>query len=384
MKDVKRLLPPAKIGILGGGQLGRMMALSAREMGYRIAVMEPAADSPCGMIADDEIVSGYDDQNGAAELAKVCDVLTYEFENITAETAAYLEEHMYLPQGSELLKISQDRLKEKETVQSFGIPAAPWEAVCTYAGLKDAVASIGLPGVLKTTRGGYDGKGQAVIQTESDLHTAWEELKEAAPLVLEKKIAFDLELSVIMTRSTSGEMSVFPIAENEHRNGILHRTIVPARISDNLAEKAEMLARRLAESLELTGTLAVEMFAKGEQLYVNEIAPRPHNSGHFSINACETSQFEQHIRAVCGLPLGNTDLLKPAVMVNLLGQHLQPCLDELDQLPAGHLHVYGKKEAKYNRKMGHITFLTDDPEALLHELDESPVWKEAATGGTKR
>ncbi|SDO55931.1 5-(carboxyamino)imidazole ribonucleotide synthase [Alkalicoccus daliensis] len=378
----KFIVPPAVIGILGGGQLGRMMAVSAREMGYRIAVMEPKEDSPCGMIADHEVVASYDDQLGAKKLADVCDVLTYEFENITAETAAYLEKTMYLPQGSELLQISQDRLKEKEMISSYDIPVAPYQAVYTFAQLKEAAEEIGLPAVLKTTRGGYDGKGQYMLKEQDDIHKSWQLLKEAAPLVLEKKMDFDLEVSVIMTRSTNGEMSVFPIGENVHRNGVLHQTIVPARISQEAEEKAEVLARRLAESIELVGTLAVEMFVLGNDIYVNEIAPRPHNSGHYTINACETSQFEQHIRAICGWPLGSTKLLKPTVMVNLLGQHVEPYLAQHSSLPPAHVHLYGKEEAKQGRKMGHVTFLTDDIEELLKTIDASPIWKQTElTGG---
>lgn len=382
MKQMDRMIvPPATIGILGGGQLGRMMAISAREMGYRIAVMEPKKDSPCGMIADHEVVAAYDDQLGAKKLADVCDVLTYEFENITSATAAYLENTMYLPQGSRLLKISQDRIKEKETISGFDIPVAPYKAVFTLLELKEAAEEIGLPAILKTTRGGYDGKGQFTLNEEADLHKSWQQLKEAAPLVLEKKMPFDLEVSVILTRSTAGEMTVFPIAENVHRNGVLHQTIVPARIPEEAEEKAEILARRLAESIELVGTLAVEMFVVGTDIYVNEIAPRPHNSGHYTINACETSQFEQHIRAICGWPLGSTKLLKPAVMVNLLGEHVEPYLAQHDSLPPAHLHLYGKEEAKQGRKMGHVTFLTDDVETTLEAVNASIIWNDTEAGG---
>ncbi|WP_147803174.1 5-(carboxyamino)imidazole ribonucleotide synthase [Alkalicoccus halolimnae] len=376
------IAPGSTIGILGGGQLGRMMALSAREMGYRIAVMEPKKDSPCGMTADHEVVAGYEDQDGAEELASMCDVLTYEFENITAETAVFLEEKIYFPQGSRLLQISQDRLKEKETIQSFDIPVAPYRAVYTYTELKEAAEAIGLPAVLKTTRGGYDGKGQFILEEKADIDKGWEALKGGGPFVLEEKIPFDTEVSIVLTRSVLGEMSVFPAAENIHRDGVLHQTIVPARISAKAAERAEMLARQFAESIELIGTLAVEMFVTGDTISVNEIAPRPHNSGHFTINACETSQFEQHIRALCGWPLGSTALLKPAVMVNLLGQHVEPYLQNHTSLPPAHVHLYGKDEAKSGRKMGHVTYLTENVESLLAEINASSIWKQTQlTGG---
>ncbi|PRO66258.1 5-(carboxyamino)imidazole ribonucleotide synthase [Alkalicoccus urumqiensis] len=371
------IAPGKTIGILGGGQLGRMMALSAREMGYRIAVLDPGEDSPCGMVSDKQVTASYDDRSGAEILASECDVLTYEFENVTAETATFLEETMYLPQGSRLLQVSQDRLKEKEMAADFGIPVVPYKAVYTFSGLQEAVQELGLPAVLKTTRGGYDGKGQLILRDSGELYSAWEELGSKGPLVLEKMLAFDKEVSVIVTRSVHGEMTTFPTAENEHRHGILHRTIVPARISSEIEEKAQSLAERLAESLEMVGTLAVEMFVDGSDVYMNEIAPRPHNSGHFTINACDTSQFEQHIRAVCGWPLGSTKLLSPVVMVNLLGQHVEPYLRSHSMLPPAHIHLYGKKEAKHNRKMGHVTFLSEDPEALLEEIDASPVWNES-------
>ncbi|TVP84438.1 MAG: 5-(carboxyamino)imidazole ribonucleotide synthase [Alkalicoccus sp.] len=383
MKE-KWIPPGSTIGILGGGQLGRMMALSAREMGYRIAVLEPKADSPCGMVADEEVIASYDDTKGAAGLAASCDVLTYEFENITAETARYLEETMYLPQGSELLKISQDRLREKEQLRSFDIPVVPYEAVYTLMDLKEAVEKITLPAVLKTTRGGYDGKGQYVLTEDEDIEKSWQGLKGKGPFVLEQKINFDTEVSVIITRSVHGEVSIFPTAENIHRGGILHQTIVPARISSEAEQRAEMLARRFAESIGLIGTLAVEMFVTGDTVCVNEIAPRPHNSGHYTINACETSQFEQHIRALCGWPLGSVQLLKPAVMVNLLGEHVDAYLEHHRRLPPAHVHLYGKDEAKKGRKMGHITFLTDTQEELIKLIDESEIWNETQlTGGRK-
>lgn len=368
--------PGKTIGILGGGQLGRMMALSAREMGYRIAVLEPSSDSPCGQVADHEVIAKYDDLQGAEKLSEMCDVLTYEFENIDSETATWLEQQMYLPQGSDLLAITQDRIHEKQAIKSFNVPVVRYRAVETANELQQAREALGLPAVLKTTRGGYDGKGQRVIRSNNELSDAWNEMEGKGPFVLEAWVPFEKEISVIVTRSTNGEISTFPVAENIHVNNILHQSIVPARIPNEVERHAVEIATHLAESFHLIGTLAVEMFVDDdERIYVNELAPRPHNSGHYTINACETSQFEQHIRAICGWPLGETTLLKPGIMVNILGEHATSIIDELSNLPTGHLHLYGKKEARPGRKMGHITFLTDDIDKTLQTINASPVWK---------
>jgi 5-(carboxyamino)imidazole ribonucleotide synthase len=228
---------------------------------------------------------------------------------------------------------------------------------------------------LKTTRGGYDGKGQYVLRAEKDLDDARPYIGQT-PFELEKWLPFEKEISVIVVRGTTGETSVFPVAENIHRHNILHHTIVPARITEKLSEEARGYALRLAESLQLVGTLAVEMFVGTDgRLYVNETAPRPHNSGHFSINACDTSQFEQHVRAICGLPLGRTDLLKPVIMVNILGQHVQPVLDKLPRLSGAHLHLYGKVEARDGRKMGHLTILGDTLEEAIAAAEKLGIWK---------
>ncbi|MDQ0254072.1 5-(carboxyamino)imidazole ribonucleotide synthase [Evansella vedderi] len=367
--------PGKTIGILGGGQLGRMMALSAREMGYGVAVLEPTPNSPCGQLADIQVEAAYDDLQGAERLSEVCDVLTYEFENINSDTANWLEKQMYLPQGSDLLAITQDRIQEKRAISSFHVPVVPYRSVKTVDELTEAVKDLGLPAVLKTTRGGYDGKGQRVIREASKLQDVWEEMKEEGPFVLEAWIQFDMEVSVIVTRSVFGELSNFPIAENIHHNNILHQTIVPARVSKEVEEEAVRLAKQLAESFNLVGTLAVEMFVVGNELYVNELAPRPHNSGHYTINACETSQFNQHIRAVCGWPLGSTELLKPVVMVNILGEHMPKVIEHIRDLKGAHLHLYGKAEAKQGRKMGHVNVLANSVEKALEEINKSPIWK---------
>jgi 5-(carboxyamino)imidazole ribonucleotide synthase len=368
--------PGKTIGILGGGQLGRMMALSAREMGYKIAVLDPKKNSPCGQIADYEIIGAYDDVGAAKRLADVSDVITYEFENIDNELVGSLAEHAYLPQGQRLIQVTQNRELEKQMVKQCGLPVAPYEIVHDREDVYEAIEHIGYPSVMKTCLGGYDGKGQHVIRTEQDIAPALK-LLENGHCIIEKWLQFDKEISVIVTRSTTGEVRTFPVAENVHINNILHQTIVPARIKPSVIKKAENAAFQLAKEFNLVGTLAVEMFVTDdENIYINEMAPRPHNSGHYTINACVTSQFEQHIRAVCGLPLGSSVLHTNAVMVNLLGEHVEPALQNIEMLQKGKLHLYGKEEAKASRKMGHITFLTSNVEKLLHEINHYNVWKD--------
>lgn len=373
----KRILPGQTIGIIGGGQLGRMMAIAAKEMGYRIAVMEPAKDSPCAQVADIEIVAPYNDLEAAKKIAAVSDVITYEFENVDHEVLGWLEENAYLPQGSELIKITQDRANEKKAIVESGAEVAPYVLVENKQDLQKGLAELGMPAVLKTTRGGYDGKGQVVIKSTTDFNEA-ENLVEQAVCVLEKWIPFEKEISVIVTRSVSGEVSTFPVAENIHVENILSQSIVPARIEERIAAKATEKAINLAKSINMVGTLAVEMFlTKSGEIFINELAPRPHNSGHYTINACETSQFEQHIRAICDWPLGKTNLLKPVVMANILGEHIQPVLDQIDQFTDCKLHLYGKAEAKVKRKMGHLNILANSVTEALEKYQALNIWKEA-------
>ncbi len=371
----KTILPGATIGIIGGGQLGRMMALAAKAQGFRIAVLEPTTDSPCGQVADIEVIGAYDDREAIRKLAEVSDVITYEFENIDADTLEWLCNQANVPQGPRLLTITQDRIKEKAAIQQAGVEVAPYEVVNSLEELFLKINNIGYPAVLKTARGGYDGKGQLVIRTPQDLSKG-EPLLEHGACVLEKWIPFEKEISVIVTRKLDGETTFFPVAENIHKENILDTTIVPARISEVSQSEAVQLANKLADSLQLVGTLAVEMFLTNDgTIYINELAPRPHNSGHFSIEACETSQFEQHIRAICNWPLGKTGLLKPAVMVNLLGEHLEQLYKEIPALNDWKIHLYGKKEAKVKRKMGHVTILRESVEDALAEINESSIWK---------
>ncbi|MFE8697062.1 5-(carboxyamino)imidazole ribonucleotide synthase [Cytobacillus sp. FJAT-53684] len=370
------ILPGQTIGIIGGGQLGRMMAIAAKANGFSIAVLDPTEDSPCGQLADHRIVGDYDDIISIKELAKVSDVITYEFENISVGALEWLCSNAYVPQGSALLEITQDRMKEKAAIEKAGLMVAPYAVIETREKIYDNIEKLGLPAVLKTSRGGYDGKGQYVIKSTLEINEA-AELLEKGVCVLEQWIPFEQEISVIICRNSNGEIAVFPVGENIHKDNILHQTIVPARITKNAEEKAIQAAKQLACELGLVGTLAVEMFlTKDDQIYINELAPRPHNSGHYSIEACETSQFEQHIRSICNWPLGQTALLKPAVMVNILGEHQQGIIENVPSLTDWKIHLYGKRDAKYKRKMGHVTLLRNSVEEALAEIEKSAIWSD--------
>ncbi|MGG1244331.1 5-(carboxyamino)imidazole ribonucleotide synthase [Bacillus cabrialesii] len=360
--------PGAVIGIIGGGQLGKMMAVSAKQMGYKVAVVDPVKDSPCGQVADIEITAHYNDREAIRKLAEISDIITYEFENIDYDALHWLKDHAYLPQGSELLLITQNRETEKKAIQAAGCEVAPYSIVNTKDELKQAVQELGLPAVLKTCRGGYDGKGQFVIKEETQMEQA-AALLEHGTCILESWVSFKMEMSVIVVRSVNGEVSTFPAAENIHHNNILFQSIVPARVEEGIQKKAAELAVKLAAELNLVGPLAVEMFLTEDgELLVNELAPRPHNSGHYTLDLCETSQFEQHIRAVCCLPLGNTDLLKPGMMVNLLGDEVKLVEEEPELLKEAKLYIYGKHEIKKGRKMGHITFMKQPDDHWIQEI----------------
>lgn len=380
----KALLPGSVIGVLGGGQLGRMMALEGVKLGYRFVALDPAPDSPMSQVTP-QITAAYDDADAARELAVRADVITYEFENVDAGVAALLEKESYVPQGSTLLYTTQHRLREKAAIEAAGVPVAPYREITDLDSLQQAAEELGLPCVLKTAAGGYDGKGQAVLRSMEELQPAYEKLAPAGTgLVLEKFITFQSEISVIAARTPDGEIRSFPPAENVHVNNILHLSIVPARIPGDIQRRACRLAEQVAEGLGAAGLLAVEMFlTKDGELYVNEVAPRPHNSGHYTMDACATSQFEQHIRAVCNLPLGDTGLLTPVVMVNILGQHLEeavtrvtardPLADSLGLVPK--LHIYGKSVSKTDRKMGHINLLCGNVEDALEWIEQTNIWR---------
>lgn len=371
---MKTILPGQTIGIIGGGQLGRMMALAAKEAGFKIAVLDPSMDSPTGQLADVQLVAAYNDMEALEELAAVSDVITYEFENIDVEGLRHLCSIAYVPQGSELIRITQNRIYEKEEITKAGVPVAKYIAASTYAELLEKSSALSYPFVVKTARGGYDGKGQQTIRSEQELPLA-EPLFSNGECVAEEFIDFTKEISVIIQRNGNGETAILPIGENIHKEHILHETIVPARVENSTIEKATQAAEAIAEHLGMIGTLAVEMFVLGNgDILVNELAPRPHNSGHYSIEATNSSQFHQHIRAICGWPLRTPQLWTDTVMVNVLGEHVAPLTSKIAHYPNWSIHLYGKDEAKYKRKMGHVTILTADIESTLEEIDASGIW----------
>lgn len=375
MNNLNRvILPGQTIGIIGGGQLGRMMALAAKASGFNIAVLDPTPNCPCGQVADIEITAQYNDLQALQELADVSDVITFEFENINGAALEWLKQHAYIPQGSELLKISQNRIIEKASITQAGVEVAPYAVIQSVSDLYEQVDNIGYPSVLKTATGGYDGKGQLVLKSKEDIEQAIEILNHG-DCVLEAWVPFVKEISVIVTRNVNGETKVFPVAENIHRENILYQSIVPARISKQTEDTAIEKAMLIANSMKLVGTLAVEMFVtEEEKIYINELAPRPHNSGHYTMEACETSQFEQHIRAVCNWKLADTTLLKPVVMVNILGEHMEPLLKKIPELSNWKIHLYGKSEAKVKRKMGHVNILRKTTDDALNEAERSHIW----------
>jgi 5-(carboxyamino)imidazole ribonucleotide synthase len=350
-------LPPnSTIGIVGGGQLGRMTALAAARLGYRSHILSEEPESPAGLVAAAETVGSFNDEATLAAFAAAIDVATFEFENVPAETAAFLAARVPVRPGAKALAIAQDRLKEKTFINDIGIGTAPFRAVPERAALDAAVAALGRPSVLKTVRLGYDGKGQVKIEAATGLDAAWAAMG-GSDGILEGFVDFEREISVVVARGVDGKMAAFDAVENRHVNHILDTTIAPAPISIDLAAKAQGIARHIAESLDLVGLLAVEMFVTRDgKVLVNEIAPRPHNSGHWTMDACVTSQFEQFVRAVCGLPLGDAARHSDAVMKNLIGDAVDDWHRILAE-PGAKLHLYGKREARPGRKMGHVNRL---------------------------
>ena len=357
------------IGILGGGQLGRMLTLEAKRMGYRVVTLEPFANSPAGQVADEQIVAAYDDLRAIGELGARSDVVTYEFENIPLESVRALEADRRLVRPSgDVLRIAQNRLLEKAFVRDVADCAvAPFAAVDDAASLAAASEAIGFPAVMKTARGGYDGKGQWVVRDDAEARAALEAARGAA-LIYEGFVPFDVEVSVIVARAADGTMVAFPVTENQHDHGVLATTIVPARVSATVATHAREAAERIGERLELIGAFCVEFFVRGDALFVNEIAPRVHNSGHYSLDATQISQYEAHVRAICDLPLVAPKLFEPAVMRNVLGSGDGDTLAGLDRLlrdPDVKLHVYGKAHAALRRKMAHFTVLAPTVDEAL-------------------
>jgi len=359
------VLPGATIGVLGSGQLGRMFAIAARRLGYRVHTFSPDSDTPTGQVADVEVRRPYEDLDAVTAFAAGVQVVTFEFENVPAETAAAAERAAPVRPGGHVLHVAQHRLREKTYLSDHGFPVTPYRAVRSENELIAAVAALGAPALLKTAGWGYDGKGQVRITTAADAPAAWRRLG-ASEAVLEAFVQFEREVSVVGARGVDGAYVDFGVIENHHVGGILDVSRAPARVSSATERRAHEITRAVLESLDVVGVLCVEFFVlPSGELLINELAPRPHNSGHLTFDACVTSQFEQQLRAVCGLPLGDTDLLRPAAMANLLGDLWQPEVPRWADalaLPDVKLHLYGKEEARPGRKMGHLTVLAGTPE----------------------
>ena len=365
MTQPRCFLPGATIGVMGGGQLGRMFAIAARRMGYRVHIFTPEANSPAAQLSDRATVANYDDENAVTQFAREIDLLTFEFENIPARTIDWVARHRLVRPRVEVLHTAQNRLREKHFLSQAGFPLAPYRRVASATDLTTALKAIGRPAILKGGAFGYDGKAQERLDLGSDPAAIWA-ARSDRECVLESVVDFEKEISVIVARAADGATATFPVCENIHREHILDVTLAPAWVDAQVSTAARDLACAVAESLDLVGLLAVEMFLKTDgMLIINELAPRPHNSGHWTIEGCVTSQFEQHARAVCGLPLGSTDLLRPSALVNLLGSvwsggepNWAGALAEKNV----HLHLYGKREPRPRRKMGHLTALGDSVE----------------------
>ena len=351
-------LPPnSTIGIVGGGQLGRMSAMAAARLGYRCHVLTPEPDSPAGQVAAGVTLGDYEDTQALYDFATRVDVITFEFENVSAEGLELLAALKPVRPAPSVLRISQDRVAEKSFLNGVGVATAPWRPVGSEAELRQALAELGMPAILKTTRLGYDGKGQALVRTARDASHAFEELAPK-PLILESFVDFACEISVIVARGADGAMAAFDTVENGHRDHILDVTYAPARVAETVAAAAQRTARTVAEGLDLVGLLAVEMFVAADgRVLANEIAPRPHNSGHWTIDACAASQFELHVRAVAGLPLAAATRHSDAVMKNLVGPEEAALWPQIVATPGLIPHLYGKREARPGRKMGHVTRL---------------------------
>jgi 5-(carboxyamino)imidazole ribonucleotide synthase len=363
-----KTLPGSTIGMLGGGQLGRMFTIAARSMGYEVIVLDPDVDSPAGKLATDHVCADYSDQTALNYMAKTCDVITTEFENVPASTLEALASSCPVRPGAHAVTITQDRIHEKSFLRDNGFPTAPFAVIRNESDLADGFKTVNSPAILKVSRFGYDGKGQYTIDSDKDLKSAWHSLK-GNESVLERRVSLDLEVSVVLARGVDGQTVTYPIAENVHKNGILDISMIPARLSDSMTSQVVTMATQIASALEYTGVMAVEFFISEGKLLVNEIAPRPHNSGHYTLDATVTSQFEQQVRAVCGLTLGDTRLMSPVVMVNLLGDLWEdgnpPAWNRLLSHPNAKLHLYGKREARPGRKMGHYNVLASELESAL-------------------
>lgn len=352
------------VGVLGGGQLGRYAVAAARTMGFGTVVLDPDPDAPAGRAADVHICAPYDDGDALTRMAELCDVVTTEFENPPASSLAFLADRVRVAPSADAIAITQDRIAEKSFLDSIGVPVGPWREIASE---RDLLAEVDRsPAILKTARLGYDGKGQRFVSARADLDAAWSALG-GVPCVLEQVVPFDVEVSVVIARGADGGFASYPVAENRHVDGILDTTVVPARVSAAVADRVTGLAMTIADQLAYVGVLAVECFVVGDEVLVNELAPRPHNSGHWTLDAAVVDQFAQQVRAVCGLPLGSTAMTRPAAaMVNLLGDLWR---SDPPDWPAAWsdgavaVHLYGKAEPRPGRKMGHLTAWGETPSA---------------------
>lgn len=363
------ITPGSTIGILGSGQLGRMMTIAAKQMGFRVHVFSPSHDSPAGQVADFEIQADYDDLKAVERFAKQVDVVTLEFENIPIETLEAAGRHVPVNPGIKALQTTQNRGREKQFLIDNEIPTCEFRIVRSLSELESACQEI-FPAVLKTTTNGYDGKGQSVIRCRSELQSAWESLccEEA---ILEELIDFDFEFSIVAARNSAGQFGAYPSIRNEHHNQILDVSISPSGLDGEASRQASQVAYRIMDRLDAVGVMCVEFFSRAGEILVNEIAPRPHNSGHLTIEGHATSQFEQHVRAVCGLPLGSTLQLSPIAMANLLGDQWdsgEPRWPLAMSMPNVKIHLYGKEVPESNRKMGHMTAISTSPKQAYEQI----------------
>ena len=362
------ILPDASLGVLGGGQLGRMFTLAAHSMGYRIVVLDPDPHSPAGLIADQHIKADYRDRAALQMLGDECAAITTEFENIPADSLEFLEQYCPVRPSADSVRIAQNRIHEKTFIQEHGLATAPFAAIYEAGDIDEVFAGLTPPLLLKTASMGYDGKGQLPVNTPDEARVAFRQMG-ATPCVLEELVELEREISVVLARNINGQTAIYPVGENRHVNGILDTTIVPSGADPAMTATAIDMARQLADAMNYCGVLAVEFFCTEEgELLINEIAPRPHNSGHFTVDACATSQFEQQVRMMCGLTPSNTQLLSAVVMTNLTGDIWgdgEPAWQHVLNEPGAHLHLYGKREARPGRKMGHINCLADDVDSAL-------------------
>ncbi len=367
------ILPGSTLGILGSGQLGRMLALEARAMGYRVGTLSPDVDSPTGQVADTAVISSYDDLDAVARFARSVDVVTFEFENVSSAAAETAAQFAPVRPAGKVLHIAQNRSREKRFLLDEGFPVTPFAQVTNLAELEAGLKVVGCPAVLKTAGLGYDGKGQVRISSPEEAPAAWERLGSSVG-VLEAFVRFEKEISVVAARGLDGSFAHYGVFENRHRNHVLDLTLAPGEVKSSVAVQAVQIVSGILAALEVVGVLCVELFVEeGGGLLVNELAPRPHNSGHLTVNASTTSQFEQQLRAVCGLPLGSTQQLRPAAMANLLGdlwEEGEPDWAAAAAVPGVSLHLYGKARARPGRKMGHLTALAETlPEAEARVLE---------------